>query len=253
MSHETQAFRPYTCNTSSRLLFEIPRYLWGLIKSRKWDENSRTRRSRAGRTHRVCNAEKRKKGSGMQFAAVGRDARAERRQSDGSGVFSHKGGRINKRRRKRNAVNVIWRGGLTDAETVRWSRGERNVTRERERKERKGDREKRGKWKTERGRYGKAYVHFRGTGPKQSPARIILRAPRDVIHLVVNTTRSVPVKGSWSLLSPPEQSARLIRDGRGLRRGKVTTSQINGVRISKPNYVPCLPADLRRFLSRMTA
>jgi len=92
MSHETQAFWPYICNTSSQLLLEIPRYLWGLIKSGKWDENSRTCRSRAGWTHRVCNAEKRKKGSGMQFAAVGRDARAERRQSDTRGVFSHKGG-----------------------------------------------------------------------------------------------------------------------------------------------------------------
>lgn len=66
-------------------------------------------------------------------------------------------------------------------------------------------------WKIERQRYGTAYVHFYGEGSKQSPARITLRAWRDVIHLVVNATRSVPIKGSWSLLSPPEQSVWLIR------------------------------------------
>lgn len=79
------------------------------------------------------------------------------------------------------------------------------------RREGEGTRELGGGWKIERQRYGTAYVHFYGEGSKQSPARITLRAWRDVIHLVVNATRSVPIKGSWSLLSPPEQSVGLIQ------------------------------------------
>lgn len=60
-----------------------------------------------------------------------------------------------------------------------------------EEEEKLGDGEQR-----EAERHETAYVHFYGKEPKQSPVRITLRVRRDVIHLIVNAMRSIPIKGS---------------------------------------------------------
>lgn len=132
----------------------------------------------ARRTHCMRRTEKRKRVR-MQFTAPAvtavpnDDSRAREQRSPIKGE-EH----INKKRRKKEKHAEKRLIGVVIRKVVK-----KEIETQEERKEEAAIREI-------------AYVHFHGEGPKQSPACITLRAWRDVIHLVVNATRSVPIKGS---------------------------------------------------------